>query len=454
MTGLPKGWASLPLGSLVTLNPKTDAPDDKDAGFSPMPRLGTRYRDGVGFEARPWGEIRKSYVHFRDGDVLLAKITPCFENGKAGLVRGMPNGIGAGSSEYFVCRPDTRLLDPRYLLALFKTERFLKDGETLMTGSVGHKRVPKDYLLSAAVPLAPRAEQQRIADKLDSLLARVDTCRDRLDRVPAILKRFRQAVLEFAFSGCLTEEWRTSTVSGQSRNWSTTHIGSLAEVVRGASPRPAGDPRFFGGSFPWITVGELTKDSGKHLLSTATYLTDEGRERSRTVLSGTLLLTNSGATLGVPKITSIDGCINDGSVALLGLAEPTKSFLYWKLRSLTFKLRALNQGAAQPNLNTSIVKSIDVELPSKEEQAEIVRRIESLFALAATIEARYEAAREKVERLTPALLAKAFRGELMPRDPNDEPASELLARLRRQDEGDDTSSPKVGGRRAVHSSTL
>ena len=115
---------------------------------------------------------------------------------------------------------------------------------------------------------------------------------------------------------------------------------------------------------------------------------------------------------------------------------------------MTAELRRVNQGAAQPNLNTSIVKEISVHLPGPDEQAEIVRRVESLFALADSLEAKYQAARAQVNRLTPALLAKAFRGELVPQDPSDESADALLARLRR-DAPEHPPARKPGGRRTA-----
>src|SRR5262249_25092556 len=148
--------------------------------------------------------------NFADGDVLLARITPSFENGKAGIVRSLPNGIGAGSTEYFVCRPIKGALLPEYLLAHFKTPQFLRNGEQVMSGAVGPQRVPKQYGLDSELRLAPFNEQKRIADKLDAILTQVDACREHLDRVPATLQRFRQAVLAAATSGKLTEEWRAS----------------------------------------------------------------------------------------------------------------------------------------------------------------------------------------------------------------------------------------------------
>jgi type I restriction enzyme S subunit len=208
VSGLPPNWVLARVGDLVELGPKNDCPDDTEVGFVPLQRLGVDYRSRHTFEPKPWSIVKKGYTHFADGDVLLARITPSFENGKAGIVRDLPNGIGAGSTEYFVCRPLKGVLLPEYLLAHFKTPQFLRDGEQVMSGAVGQQRVPKQYVLDSELRLAPFNEQKRIADKLDAVLAQVDACRERLDRVPAILKRFRQTVLTAAAAGKLTEEWR------------------------------------------------------------------------------------------------------------------------------------------------------------------------------------------------------------------------------------------------------
>jgi type I restriction enzyme S subunit len=317
---------------------------------------------------------------------------------------------GVCSSEYFF----------HYLCS--QRDEFVKAGKGGAQPNISQGLI-KDW----PIPLAPLNEQRRIAAKLDTTLAAVEVCRQRLDGVAAILKRFRQAVLAAATSGGMTRELASNSL------WKEISITDVCEVVRGASPRPAGDQRYFGGmgTVPWITVGELTKDSDKYLLSTSCFLTDAGMSKSRRIMPGTLLLTNSGVTLGVPKISLIEGCINDGSVALLGLEEPLKSYVYYVLRSKTQDLRSINQGAAQPNLNTSIVKAIRFMVPdSSKEQSEVVRRIEELFTLANQLETRLSTARKIVDRLTPALLAKAFRGELVPQEPTDEPASLLLERIR------------------------
>jgi len=163
------------------------------------------------------------------------------------------------------------------------------------------------------------------------------------------------------------EKWIGAIPEG----WTTKPISKISTVIRGASPRPAGSPRYFNGThMPWITVGELTKDENMFLTSTATYLTVEGVRNSRYVEKGTLLFTNSGATLGVPKITNISGCINDGSVALLN-PMICKEFLYFALRTRTEDLRKQVSGYGQPNLNTTIVKSIVIPVPPDNEQQAI-----------------------------------------------------------------------------------
>lgn len=427
MSELPKGWVETTISGIFDLNPKhVGLNDEVECGFIPMEYVPTNYHGETSFEAKSWERCKKGYTHFRDKDVLLAKITPCFENGKSTIVSDLPNGVGAGSTEFFVLRHVENNVLPKYLYSFIKTKEFLINCEVNMCGSVGHKRVPKDYLLNYPIPVAPQAEQTRIVEKLDEVLAQVDTIKARLDGIPAILKRFRQSVLAAAVSGRLTEEWRKIH---KLELGPKCLVGDISEVVRGGSPRPSGHPDFFGGKIPWITVKELTKDRNIYLTTTSDTLTELGATKSRVIEIGTLLLTNSGATLGVPKISKIRGCINDGIVAIRGLDEDLKLYLYYCLSSMTESLRNINQGAAQPNLNTTIVKNIDIILPSVDEQKEIVRLVDQYFAFADTIEAQVKKAQARVDNLTQSILAKAFRGELVAQDPGDEPAEKLLERI-------------------------
>jgi type I restriction enzyme S subunit len=200
----------------------------------------------------------------------------------------------------------------------------------------------------------------------------------------------------------------TSAVPELPEGWTWARVEQLSIVVRGASPRPAGDPRYFGGDVPWITVGPLTADNSPYLKSVATSLNELGREHSRYVEPQTLLLTNSGATLGVPKITLIGGCINDGVAALLDVAYPMKLYLLYFLRTQTQQLRGVNQGAAQPNLNTTIIKNIGVPLPPLAEQTRIVAEVERTLSIVEELDFVVTANLHRAFRLRQAVLRSSF----------------------------------------------
>jgi type I restriction enzyme S subunit len=204
----------------------------------------------------------------------------------------------------------------------------------------------------------------------------------------------------------------TANLPSLPEGWTGATIEQLSEVVRGSSPRPAGDPRYFGGDVPWITVGPLTADNSPYLKSVAASLNELGREHSRYIEPQTLLLTNSGATLGVPKITLIGGCINDGVAALLGVSYPLKLYLLYFLRTQTERLRGVNQGAAQPNLNTTIIKAINVPLPPLAEQTRIVAEVERRLSVVEELESVVSANLQRATRLRQSILQRAFEGKL------------------------------------------
>lgn len=304
------------------------------------------------------------------------------------------------------------------------------------------------------VPIPPLETQRRIVARIDELFTELEDGETALASAKVDLETYRKSLLKAAVTGELTADWRATNRpqetgeqllqrilaerkarwEAQPKNraksfsrpieppdrqaralppsWTSCTIDQLVRVVRGASPRPAGDPRFFGGNIPWITVGSLTADENRYLEAVGLFVTEAGKQASRYVEPETLLFTNSGATLGVPKITRVGGCINDGSVALLDVHEPTKSFLYFFLSTQTEPLRALNQGAAQPNLNTTIVRNIVVPLPPLDEQERIVDLLVNTYRRELIEpDIRHLGASSSV--LRQSILSAAFRGELV-----------------------------------------
>ena len=301
------------------------------------------------------------------------------------------------------------------------------------------------------IPIAPLNQQHKIVAEIEKQFSRLDEAVANVKRVKANLKRYKAAVLKAAIEGRLipTEEelahcevrsyetggqrlahilaerrsgWRgkgryvesispdTNNLPELPKGWTWATIDQISVVVRGASPRPAGDQRYFGGYIPWITVGPITCDGDVYLRSVPETVTEAGKERSRFIEPHTLLLTNSGATLGVPKIALIGGCINDGVAALLEVDYPTKLYLLYFLRTLTDKLRGINQGAAQPNLNTSIIKALVVPFPPVAEQHRIVAEIERRLSLVSEMEVQVDVNLQRANCFVQSILQQGFSG--------------------------------------------
>ncbi|MCL2899121.1 restriction endonuclease subunit S [Brenneria tiliae] len=171
---LPQGWEWVRLGNIGLINPRNNADDAMLAGFVPMPLIQEGYSEFHSFYERPWSKIKKGYTHFTNGDVGMAKITPCFENAKSCVFSNLPNGIGAGTTELHIFRNAFHAVDPRYLLFFLKNPKFISKMAARMTGSAGQKRVPTPLFTKLELPLPPKSEQHRIVAKIDELMARCD----------------------------------------------------------------------------------------------------------------------------------------------------------------------------------------------------------------------------------------------------------------------------------------
>jgi len=171
---VPETWRWVCLDDLGTTRVRNDVSDGIHVSFVPMSMISADYRVPVLSEEKMWSEVKKGFTHFAEGDVVLAKITPCFENAKSAVMRNLINGIGAGTTELHVFRPTTDAILPDFVLIYLKTRGFISRGVPRMTGSAGQKRVPRDYYESSPFPFPPLAEQKRIVAKVDALMALCD----------------------------------------------------------------------------------------------------------------------------------------------------------------------------------------------------------------------------------------------------------------------------------------
>jgi len=324
--------------------------------------------------------------------------------------------------------------------------------------------------------LAPLNEQKRIADKLNQLLAAVDSCKTRLDTIPAIIKRFRQSVLSAATSGQLTADWREENIptetgeqviQNDALNKQKLLLNDAALAKKKSSANSVLDEDYLfevpgGWSFTtwgnvseWITYGFTrpmpSSASGVKLVTAkdvlnftlkidqAGFTTPDAfnslSDKDRP-LRGDLLITKDG-TIGRAALVKTDEhfCINQ-SVAVCWLRSTLMNKHFLELVANTeFTQKFVFEkakGMAIQHLSITDFAQCPIPVPSLKEQTEIVSRVEALFAVADRLEDRYQTACMQVNRLTPALLAKAFCGELVPQDPTDEPAETLLERIRTQ----------------------
>lgn len=440
MSALPTSWASCSLLECadfvrgVTYT-KGDALSAGNTGTIPILRA-----NNIQAQTFDWNDlvhVPESLVskdqELQIGDVVIATSSGSLSVvGKAAQVRSeIRASFGAFCG---VLRPHPQI-QARYYGHFFSSAHYRSAVSDLARG-VNINNLKRDHFQAIQIPIAPLAEQKRIADKLDTVLTRVDAVNTRLARVAPLLKRFRQSVLAAATSGRLTEDWRGGRAVNET--WRVIPLGKYVENHDGArvpisetlrTERRGAYP-YYGASGVIDTIDGFTHE-GKFVL-----IGEDGANlvtRSKPI-----------AFIATGKIW-----VNNHAHVLKCKEGASDEYLAYYINSID--LTPYVSGSAQPKLNQKNLNTIPVPVPPTEEQTEIVRRVETLFALADRLEARLAQAQTAATRLTPALLAKAFRGELVPQDPNDEPAAELLRRLQAERATAPKASAGRGRKAAVRS---
>jgi restriction endonuclease S subunit len=392
--------------------------------------------------------------YLKSGDVLICTTNSGKLVGKCALFD--LEGEFAFSNHLTLLRTN-EAVDSKFLM--FQLWLLWKEGafEHKCKHWVNQSTLPRAELLATDVVVAPLNEQRRIVRKLEKLLSRVDAAQERLATIPRILKRFRQSVLAAACLGGLTADWREQNPNVESaktylkrnnsdaallasneipNSWVCCKLENLAELItKGASPR------WQGINYSPTGILFVTSENvgyGRMLLGSKKYVEAKFNElQKRSILKSGDLLTNIvGASIGRSAIYELEGLANiNQAVALIRLHEfVEKRYLLNVLNSpsLVDHMHVEKVDVARANLSLKDVAHFPIPLPNLAEQQEIVRRVEALFETADALEARYQKAKAHVDKLKQSILAKAFRGELVPQDPNDEPASVLLGQSEKQ----------------------
>ena len=491
---VPATWASARLDEICAINERPFSPlkpaYSLPAHFVPMAAVKEEY-GGIDVSAtRPLGEVIKGYTAFVPGDVLFAKITPCMENGKVALVPLLGRHVGFGSTEFHVLRAGDAVL-PEWVARYLSQLSFRKLARQDMSGSAGQLRVQTAWLSSASIPVAPLPEQRRIVQHIDELLSDIDAAVVELVAAKRKLALYRQSLLKSAVEGTLTAEWRRAkppqeagtellarALRTRRSNWEERQLAryrlSEKEPPTGWAaqyPEPVlpdlSNLHELPGQWAWASLdmlGEIASGVAKgsktkpdEVLREVPYLRVANVQRGRldlgdiktifaserhieelTLQAGDVLFNEGGDRdkLGRGWVwrNRVPDCIHQNHVFRMRplLAELNSEFI--SHHGNTFGQRWFESAGKQTtnlaSINLSILRAFPVPVPPPDEQSQIIaivrEQLESMLQQEIAVERGLKLATAQRQNI----LRAAFSGQLVPQDPNDEPASVLLERIR------------------------
>ncbi|MEQ8393731.1 MAG: restriction endonuclease subunit S [Gammaproteobacteria bacterium] len=471
------GLPSVQISHVVDINPGVDKSllsDDDRLPFIAMPAVEARTGKIDTRETRRYQDVKTGFTSFQSGDVLFAKITPCMENGKMAIFPHTVPGVGFGSTEFHVLRP-TAFIDNRYLYYFVSSSAFRHEAQHNMSGAVGQKRVPKDFIAGHEIPITSINEQRRVVEKIEVLFSQLDKGEEAIRAVQALLKRYRQSVLKAAVTGELTAGWRAEN-SGKlehgrdllarilkSRRDTWSGRGQYKEPV---APDTSDLPELPDG-WAWATLGQLISliEAGKNVrcierapkdqetgivkISAVTWdqfdewesktIQDEDHLNENALIQhGDLLISRAntlelvGASVVVEKIEK--RLQLSDKVLRLKPVIPIERWINYVLKSRLgrhqIESRATGAQMSMRNISQRNLETIAVPIPSLEEMTVIVDSIKIAQSreMATTDQLELELARSS--SLRQSILKDAFTGRLVEQDPTDEPATDLLARIK------------------------
>jgi len=390
--------------------PKSEArkrlDDNAPVSFAPMEDLGINRKFLTATQVRSLSSVAGSYTYFTEGDVLLAKITPCFENGKLGIAAGLTNGVGFGSSEFMVLRPGANL-DREYLYYYLARAAFREEGALRMGGAVGQQRVPREFVETYPIPLPPLPEQHRIVAILDQAFEAIATARANTEQN---LQNARE----------LFDSHLASVFTQRGPGWTAKPLGSICRFSNGL---------WKGEKPPFQRVGVIRNTNftkrGTLNNSDVAYLDVEAKKlATRRLQFGDIILEKSG---GGPKQAvgrvalfdkEDDGFSFSNFTAALRVVSPNEldfrflhRFLHWiYLSGATEQMQSHSTGIR--NLDGDAYKAIAVSFPSLPEQRRIVDRIAATEAETDRLESLYQQKLTALDNLRESILHHAFTGQL------------------------------------------
>ena len=380
------------------------------------------------FRLKPTNEI-SSGTYFEPGDILLAKITPSFENGKQSIIEELPTPFGIATTEIIPIREIEGVSEKIYLFYYLLSPDVRALLTARMKGTTGRLRLGTEALADLEIPLPPLAEQHRIVAKLEVLFAQLDAAVDSLKKAQTQLKRYRQSLLKAAFEGELTKEWREGDLEKSKKD-----IGEVVQLKEVANlRREKVQPKDSSKNFNFVGLKHI--DSGVSILErwgdSSEVKSTKTRFFSNDVLYGKLR-----PYLDKAVIAEMEGICSADILVFTADSKMIPRFLVYLLHSYPFRSHAIatSSGITLPRTSWNALGEFTFALPPLTEQEQIVSKLEQHLSVADAAEATIDAELKRAERLRQSILKHAFSGKLVPQDPNDEPASVLLEKIRDEKE--------------------
>lgn len=398
----------VPASDLFLLNPKSELDDNMKVGFIPMALVEDGFSGNHFYEERTWKDVKRGYCNFQNGDIGIAKISPCFENRKSTIFKNLPNTYGAGTTELVILRPIK--VYTKFYLYLFKSDWYVKEGTKYFKGVVGQQRVHKEIFTDLHIPLPPFAEQQRIVEEIEYWFALIDQIEQDQSDLQTAIRQTKSKILDLAIHGKLVPQnpnnepasellkrinlkAEITCDNGHSKklpqSWIICRLGEICKVENGYAfssdeYKPSGTPL--------VRISNIVND--KIDLSSCVFVQEDVEEKF-IVSKGDLLIAMSGATTGKMGVYSKNeiSYLNQrvGNIKILNkdllLPEYRNYFMISKMDDIL----KLAYGGAQPNISAKVISNFLFPLPPISEQQRIVAKIEELFSVLDNIQNALEA---------------------------------------------------------------
>ncbi|WP_085899503.1 restriction endonuclease subunit S [Kiloniella majae] len=373
-------WDDIKLKDICKIKPakkqvKDIMAEEDQVSFVPMDNLGIDKKHFRSTQKRDLGSVYKGYTYFGDNDVLLAKITPCFENGKLGIAKNLINGIGFGSSEFLVFRSKENLF-PEYLYYFLSRASFRENGAKFMTGAVGHKRIPMDFIENIDIPLPPLEEQKRIVAILDEAFAGIDKAIENTEKNLANAKELFESYLN-------------------NLSYKKSPMGNLVTIKTG---RLNANAAVESGEYPFFTCS-------REIYKIDHYAFD----REAILLAGN----NASGDFNVKHYAGkFNAYQRTYVISINNVDQLLYRFLYFQLVKSLKELKNSSIGVGTKFLKIDMIKNLQISLPPIEEQKDILKSLEGLLESSKELEDIYKQKLTALMELKQSLMQKAFAGEL------------------------------------------